>query len=167
MRDGFTSLLFGIAMSLTTVLCTQPVAAAPAAVPDIVCLLDAARTENPQIRTAEARYQAMQQRPIQERTLPDPSVGIKYHNETFDSITFGDSEFSYLEFAAEQEVPFPGKLGLRGDIAEREAEREKAMRDETVFMVLASVAARYAGLGAVDRSADILEQSAATLDLMI
>jgi outer membrane protein TolC len=134
---------------------------------DIAPLLEAARTQNPEIRAAEARYQSMLQRPIQERTLPDPTLGVRYHNERFDRITFGESDFTFLEFGAEQEVPFPGKLGLRGQIAEREAEREKAMRDETVFMILAKLAAAYADLAAVDRSTAVLSQSVAALELMI
>ena len=142
-------------------------AAEPTGVQAIAQLLEAARAQNPEIRAAEARYQAMRQRPIQERTLPDPTVGARYHNEEFDRLTLGESEFSFFEFSAEQEVPFPGKLGLRGDIAGREAEREGAMRDETVLMVLAKVAASYADLATVDRSTDVLEESVATLELMI
>jgi outer membrane protein TolC len=146
---------------------TPSVAAEERKVQAIAPLLETARAQNPEIRAAEARYQAMRQRPIQERTLPDPTLGVRYHNETFDHFTFGESEFSFLEFGAEQDVPFPGKLGLRGDIAERQAEREKAMRDETILMVLAKVAAGYADLAAVDRSTDILAQSIATIELMI
>ena len=143
------------------------VAAEPVDVQAIAPLFEAARAQNPEIRAAEARYQAMRQRPIQERTLPDPTVGARYHNEQFDRLTLGESEFSFFEFSAEQEVPFPGKLGLRGDIAGREAEREGAMRDETVLMVLAKVAASYADLAVVDRSIDILEANVTTLELMI
>jgi Cation transporting ATPase, C-terminus len=91
-------------------------------------LLDVARQENPEIQAAEARYRAMLQRPIQEGTLPDPPVGVHFHNEDFGRITFGESEFSFLEFSAEQEVPFPGKLCLPAAVATREAERERAMR---------------------------------------
>lgn len=146
---------------------TYAVAAEHIDVQPIAPLLEAARAQNPEIRAAEARYQAMQRRPIQERTLPDPSVGALYHNEEFDRLTLGESEFSFFEFSAEQEVPFPGKLGLRGDIAGREAEREGAMRDETVLMVLAKVAASYADLAVVDRSTDILDESIATLELIV
>jgi outer membrane protein, heavy metal efflux system len=133
----------------------------------VAALLDVARAQNPEIRAAEARYRAMRQRPIQERTLPDPTVGALYHNEEFDRLTLGESEFSFFEFSAEQEVPFPGKLGLRGDIAGREAERERAMRDETTLMVLANVAASYADLAAVDRSIEVLDESLATLGLVV
>ncbi len=130
-------------------------------------LLEAARAQNPEIKAAEARYQAMRQRPIQERTLPDPVLGVRYHNEKSDQITFGESEFSFVELFAEQEVPFPGKLGLRGDMADREAEREGAMRDATILMVLARVASSYVDLAVADRSRALLAESQRALDLMV
>jgi hypothetical protein len=47
-------------------------------------------------------------------------------------ITFGSSDFSFVGLAAEQPIPFPGKLGLKSAIAELEANRERAMRDATL-----------------------------------
>jgi outer membrane protein, heavy metal efflux system len=130
-------------------------------------LLRVARTDNPEIRAAAAQYQAMRQRPVQEGTLPDPTVGVRYHNERWDRITFGESDFSFVEFSAEQEVPFPGKLGLRARMADREAEREGAMRDVTTLMVLARVASSYADLAVVDRARALLADSQRALDMMV
>jgi len=127
--------------------------------------LEIARSRNPAIRAADARYRALRERPVREGTLPDPSLALRYHNEDW-GISFGDSEFSYFEVAAEQEIPFPGKLSLKERIAEREAERERAMRDAIELSVLASVATRYAELTVADRSEEILRESARLLDLM-
>ena len=135
--------------------------------PALASLLEIARSENAEIRAAEARYRAMQQRPIQESTLPDPMIGLRYHNEQSDRITWGESDFSFVELFGEQEVPFPGKLSLRAEMASREAEREGAMRDATVLMVLAKVAASFADLAVVDRSTDVLRESVEALGLMV
>lgn len=129
-------------------------------------LLHDVRAVNPEIRAAEARYRAMLERPIQEGTLPDPTLGAKYHNESFDRLTLGESEFSYYEFAIEQEVPFPGKLGIRETIAVREAARERAMRDATTLEVLARGASAYFDLAVVDRSAQLLRDSRSALELI-
>jgi len=126
----------------------------------------AARDRNPDIRAAQARYLAMRERPIQEGTLPDPTLGVRYHNDDWKN-TFGESDFSFVEVSAEQEIPFPGKLGLRSSIAEREAERERAMRDMTVLMALANVAVRYADLAVAERSEEILRENTRFLTLMI
>jgi outer membrane protein TolC len=109
----------------------------------------------------------MEQRPSQEGALPDPMVGLRYHNESFDRLTLGDSEFSYVELSLEQEVPFPGKLGLRQLIATREAERERAMRDATILMVLADTASRYHELALIERTTELLNESGAVLDLIV
>jgi len=126
----------------------------------------AARDRNPDVRAAEARYLAMRERPIQEGTLPDPMLGVRYHNEDWKA-TFGESDFTYFEVSAEQEIPFPGKLGLRSRIAEREAERERAMRDMSVLMALASVAVSYADLAVTEKSEEILRENTRLLTLMI
>ena len=126
----------------------------------------AARDRNPEIRAAQARYLAMRERPIQEGTLPDPMLGVRYHNEDWKT-TFGESEYSYFEVSAEQEIPFPGKLGLRSRIAEREAERERAMRDMSVLMALANVVVSYADLVVAETSEQILRENTRLLTLMI
>ena len=130
-------------------------------------LLEAARAGNSEIRAADARTESLGQRPIQERTLRDPMIGFRYHNEQLDRITFSQSEFTFWEVAAEQEIPFPGKLGLRGEIAEKEADRERAIRDATVLTVLSNVAVSYYELAAVDRSASILRESTRTLEMIV
>lgn len=155
----------------TVVLClAAPLAAGAAGASSrttLAALLDAARAENPEIRAAEARAGAMSQRPVQEGTLPDPMVGVKYHNERADRITLGQSDFSYVELSAEQEVPFPGKLALRSQIATREAARERAMRDTTELMVLGRVASAFADLAVAERSRTILNDNVGTLELMV
>lgn len=130
-------------------------------------LLDRARAQNPEILGAQAQLDSMRQRPIQERTLPDPTIGVRYHNETFRDFTIGEREMSFAALSVEQEVPFPGKLGLRGAIAGREAEREQAMRDATVLDVLARVAVAYFDLGVVDRSSEILRESLGALAVVV
>jgi len=133
---------------------------------DLRSALEAAAERNPEIRAANAQYLAMRERPIQEGTLPNPSLGIRYHNENWKE-SFGESEFSFVEVGAEQEIPFPGKLSLRERMAEREAEREGAMRDLTVLMVLAATASSYADLVVAERSTAILQESHALLGFMV
>ena len=150
-------------------LAAGPPSAAQEALPARLTLgwaLERARERNPDLQAAQSRYLAMRERPSQAGALPDPSLGVRYHNEDW-GITFGDAEFSFLEVAAEQEVPFPGKLGLRERIALREAERERAMRDMTLLMLLSEVAATHADLAVVERSQEILHESQRVLALVV
>lgn len=155
-------------VSLSLGLCLESGAAEPADGPvSLVETLAAARANSPEIRAADERVAAMGERPIQEATLPDPMIGVRYHNESFDKITLGESEFSYVELSAEQEVPFPGKLGLRERMAMREFDRERAMRDATVLMVLAETAAGYHELAMLERTLELLRENERVLDLIV
>ncbi|HEU4430125.1 MAG TPA: TolC family protein [Myxococcota bacterium] len=121
---------------------------------------------NPELQAANARLRSMQERPSQAGALPDPSVALRYHNEDWDT-TFGRSEFTFFEVGVEQELPFPGKRSVRRRIAEREALRERAMRDMTALMVLARVGMQYADLVALERSDLALTESLAALETLI
>jgi outer membrane protein TolC len=154
---------------LSALLASAPASAADEALPARLTLdwtLERARERNPDVQAAQSRHLAMRERPSQAGALPDPSLGVRYHNEDW-GISFGDSEFSFLEVAAEQEIPFPGKLGLRERIALREAERERAMRDTTLLVVLSEVAATHADLAVVERSAEILRENQRVLELIV
>jgi len=156
-----------VLLSAATAAALRPAVAADLPRPlTLEAAIAAARERNPDIRAADARYLAMRERPIQEGTLPDPMLGVRYHNEDWKT-TFGKSEFSFFEVSAEQEIPFPGKLGLRSRIAEREAERERAMRDMSVLMALANVAMSYADLAVTEGSEEILRENTRLLTLMI
>ncbi len=133
---------------------------------DLVWALERARTHNPEIQAADARWRAMQERPPQEGALPDPSVTVRYHNEDW-GLSFGSSDFSFVEVGVEQEFPFAGKRAARRRIAEREAARERAMRDETALMVLARVGTSYADLVALEKTDRALTESLAVLEALI
>ena len=160
------------ARSAAAVLCALAACGASASAHDppesltLRAALERAAARNPAVDAARSRYLAMRERPRMEGALPDPTIGVRYHNEDW-SPTFGDSDCTYLEIGVEQEVPFPGKRGLRERIAGRDADRERAMRDATAAMVLGAVAARYAELAVAERSAEILAESEALFGLML
>jgi len=85
-------------------------------------LIEEALARNPAIQAAEKRVTALRARVPQARSLPDPmlSVGWMGNITPFD-VQEGDPS-SYRSISAMQEIPYPGKLKLRGQIAGREAE---------------------------------------------
>jgi outer membrane protein TolC len=157
------------AATIGAALLVAHVANAQDPLPDSLTLrwaLERALSDNPEVRAAEARRRAMAERPAQEGALPDPMLMARYHNEDW-GITFGRSEFSFVEVGLEQELPFAGKRGLRRSIAEREAEREGAMRDMTALMVLAQVGMQHAELVALERTREALGESESVLETLI
>src|SRR5216684_3992910 len=76
------------------------------------------------IPTARKHWQALTKVPIQVSTLPDPTIGLQ-------QLTVGSpqpfsgyetSDFYYTGFGISQDIPGPGKLGLRARQAQKEAD---------------------------------------------
>jgi outer membrane protein, heavy metal efflux system len=85
-------------------------------------LIRGALSQNPAIKTAAERYKAQQARVPQARSLPDPTfAGGWMGNITPFSVQYGDPS-SYRGLTVGQDLPFPGTLKLRGQIADRGAE---------------------------------------------
>ena len=98
--------------------------------------VDAALRENPQLRSMRAKWEAMTERPVQERTLPNPMLQYS----AMDMIKDGNwPDTQEKRVMVLQEFPWFGKLGLRGKVATKEAEamqREyEAMQREVIMMV--------------------------------
>ncbi|HVO27280.1 MAG TPA: TolC family protein [Candidatus Margulisiibacteriota bacterium] len=131
-----------------------------------------ARQHNPEIRAAVSKWHAAEARPAQAGSLPDPMVDVAYHNESFDRLTQGSSEFAWIRIGASQEVPFPGKLGLKQRIATTEAEEthQDSRRIELevigrVKMAYAEYAHLFELLDLLGRNRDLLQKFARTAEV--
>lgn len=79
------------------------------------------RASNPNLEAAQSRAEALEHRVGPASTWDDPFVAAGV-----DEVPFGGGNGSMLRFQVSQTIPFPGKLGARGDAAERRAEVGKA-----------------------------------------
>ncbi len=85
-------------------------------------LIQEAEQRNPGVQSALRQVQALRHRIPQARTLPDPTVSVGWAgNITPFGVQKGDPS-SYRGITASQTIPYPGKLRLRGQVADREAE---------------------------------------------
>ena len=106
-------------------------------------LVGVALAQNPAIKSAAERFQAQRARAPQARALPDPMVsGGWMGNITPFSVQKGDPS-SYRGLTVSQAFPTPGKLALRGKIADREAEAGRWEYEQTERQVVAEVKAAY------------------------
>lgn len=98
--------------------------------------VDTALRDNAQLKAMRAKWEAAQERPVQERTLPNPMLAVKSQNGV-DNFNFPNTQETRVE--VEQTFPWFGKLGLKGKIAEKNAAVTKyefeAMQREVVMMV--------------------------------
>ncbi len=81
-------------------------------------LMAEVRTHNPLLQASSLEALALSKRTAQVSALPDPSVRITYLPAPI--LTARGTQRS--QWSIEQEIPYPGKLGLRGSIADLTAE---------------------------------------------
>jgi outer membrane protein TolC len=89
-------------------------------------LVPEALARNPEILAAQKRYEALRQRPAQASSLPDPTLSLSY-NSSGNPLPFqglGKEPTANAGLMVSQELPFPGKRKLRGEIAASEAGAE-------------------------------------------
>ncbi len=112
-------------------------------------LLDALVSEslqrNPELLALQEAVLAARARPDQARALSDPMLSVVYTNDGW-SPSLGTQEMTTLAFMGSQELPYPGKRRLRGDVAAREADQVEQQLERARLGVAAAVKRAYYGL---------------------
>jgi cobalt-zinc-cadmium efflux system outer membrane protein len=129
------------------------------AVTSLQDLLNEADQNNPQIRAARQGWQAAKQVPSQVSTLPDPQFTVQQVNvgspRPFAGYT--NSDFAYVGLGVSQDIPYPGKLRLRGDIAKSDADVVEQQSESVRRSVLAGIKSAYFQLAYHSKTLGILE----------
>jgi len=100
----------------------QPALPGVQAVSTLDDLVREALQKNPSVQGTLHAVEVQRRRVPQAKTLPDPTVGIGWAgNITPFSVQRGDPS-SYRSVSAAQQLLYPGKLKLRGEIATKEAD---------------------------------------------
>lgn len=109
-------------------------------------LVREALEHNPEIQAVKQRLEASKAVIPQVKTLPDPRINLEYRELAAHEVLYG----------ASQEIPFPGKLRLRGEIATREAERVGQEYLATRLQVVAALKEAYYDLHFAAKSIEIV-----------
>jgi len=117
-------------------------------------LVFSAMAHNPEILSAMHHSDAADQRETQVSTLDDPMVTYTHWLSSPETRVGPQTNALMLS----QPIPFPGKLGLKGDIANEDAIAESQKADATKRDVLFRVKTAYYDLYRVDRSLTILDK---------
>jgi outer membrane protein TolC len=86
-------------------------------------LVREALARNPEILSAQKRYEAANQRPVQESALPDPmfSAGWASVGNPLPGAGLGTEPVANIGAMVSQPLPYPGKRRLKAEAAEKEA----------------------------------------------
>jgi cobalt-zinc-cadmium efflux system outer membrane protein len=144
----------------------EPVASPPTPLSQ---LLAEAEANNPQISAADHGARAARQMAPQVSTLPDPKF-------TYQQLSVGspkpfagytNSDFTYIGVGGSQELPYPGKLQARGEVAERDADTKLAKVEVTKTSIAGAVKADYLQLAYLQQTLGILRENESVLDQLI
>jgi outer membrane protein TolC len=116
-------------------------------------LVEEALLRNPSIQAASRQWEASQAIIPQVQSLPDPSLLLGYQRmpmlEPLEGPVYGFS----------QKFPFPGKLGLKGEVAARHADRIEQMYYATRLNVISRLKQHYWDLHFIHKGIEIVEKN--------
>jgi cobalt-zinc-cadmium efflux system outer membrane protein len=137
----FASLLF---LSTTTLTCAQE-ASPPSQPVKLADLLAEAERNNPQIQAARHGWDSAKRVSTQVSTLPDPQFVLQHLSvgspRPFSGYT--NSDFAYVGLGISQDLPYPGKLRLRGEIAKKDTDMTQQKYESVRRAILAGVKMAY------------------------
>ena len=84
-------------------------------------LIQMVLTQNPELQSSFQGWQASKTRISQQGALPDPTLGLNLMNLPVNSFALDQEPMTGKQISLMQPFPFPGKLGLKGNIAQSES----------------------------------------------
>ncbi|RII24964.1 MAG: TolC family protein [Geobacter sp.] len=128
-------------------------------------LVASALANNPELKSSDARWQMFRNRIIRSRSFDDPMLMLKIQNGLInDPLNFHKDSMTQKVIGISQQIPFWGKRGLKGEVAEREAESYKWQVEERKLELKRMVAETYYQLYFTDKSREIVDKNIKILD---
>lgn len=146
MTPGVLCLLLGAMASAPVVAAEEPRLSLPGLIEEMI-------RQNPEIKAAKQRWEAAKAVVSQVQTLPDPKLQFGYQRMPMTDPLQG------AIYGFGQEVPFPGKLKLKGEVALREAERAEQEYLATQLRLVAVLKQAYFDLHFIHKSIEIVEKN--------
>ena len=131
---------------------------APAEDAALTGLLEQAAAANPEVAQARAAVQLERARIPQAGALPDPSLTLGIQNDGFRRINVGTMETSFLNIMVTQPLYWPGKRGLREQVAQLDARRAEARLARAALDLEARVRRGWLGLLLARGQLDLLAE---------
>jgi outer membrane protein TolC len=129
-------------------------------------LLDEATQNNPDILAARRGWQAATQVPSQVSTLPDPQVTVQSFSvgSPRPFAGFSNSGFAYIGFGVSQDLPYPGKLKLKGEAAQQDAAVGREKLEAVRRSILQQVKDAYFQIAYVQQTLEVLDRNGKLLE---
>lgn len=124
-------------------------------------LIGEAERNNPEIGVAEHGYAAATYGARQASSLPETQITVQQFavGSPRPFAGYTNSEFAYVGLGASQEIPYPGKRGLRSEVANREADVRRVQIESVRRTVTDKLKAAYFQLAYLQQTLSVLERN--------
>jgi cobalt-zinc-cadmium efflux system outer membrane protein len=132
-------------------------------------LINEALRDNQEILAAQKRYEAARQRPRQQSSLPDPTLALGYwsNGNPLPGAGLGKEPTSNIGFSFTQDIPYPGKRRLQGEISSKDADAELEQYHAVQRRVILRLSEAYYRLHHTYPAMEVLERNHALLETLL
>ena len=122
-------------------------------------LVEEAVRNNPELKALQGKVEAFEEKPSQVKSLDDPRLGLALMNVPVDTFKFDQEPMTQKQISLMQKLPFPGKLGIKGDMAEKDVEITRQEFAEKRNGIVMQVKVAYRNLLFTNKAIDIAERN--------
>ena len=127
---------------------------------DLPALINAALTNNPELKSSQARWQMFANKARQASALEDPMFMFKLQNMLArEPFVFNKDPQSAKVIGISQQLPFWGKRALKQEIAQYEGESYRWANEERKLELARMVKETYYQLWSVDKRLEIVDKN--------
>src|SRR2546426_1940257 len=129
-------------------------------------LVQEAEQRNPRIAASYHGWQAARNVPKEVLALPETQVSVQQFSvgSPRPFAGYSNSDFAYIGFGVSQDIPYPGKRGLRAQVAEHGAESIEAQADSIRRAVVGNLKMVYFRLAYIQQTLGVLQKSDSLLN---
>ncbi len=143
---------------------SNPPQTASSSDPVLDSLIRQALDRSPDLAKSSDLIAAEKERIPQARALPDPTLSVGIQNDGFNKIQVGTMETSFYQVMLTQPFYWPGKRGMKADVARLGAEVSEANLSRERLTLRADVKRAYYGLLLVHDQQSLLDLQAPLLE---
>ncbi|MCX5887780.1 MAG: TolC family protein, partial [Proteobacteria bacterium] len=129
-------------------------------------LIEDALNNNPELTAHQEGLKAYGERPAQEGALEDPRLTIGVMSLPVDTFDFNQEDMTTKQIELMQRLPFPGKLGLKKEMATKEYLAASQALEEKKREITKRVRMLYFDLSFVNKALEITEKNRGLLSTL-
>jgi cobalt-zinc-cadmium efflux system outer membrane protein len=122
-------------------------------------LIEEAVGNNPELKALKGKVEAFEEKPSQVKSLDDPRLSLALMNVPVDTFRFDQEPMTQKQISLMQKLPFPGKLQIKADMAERDVEIARQEFAEKRNGIVMQVKVVYRNLLFTDKAVEIAERN--------